>query len=99
MRAQNEAVAIGVTRAVVGLSAAVQVAAIANQAWIEIGLMSAGGTLYVSGTTNGWASGRPFAGTNTNDHLQIWGAPTNVYLLAVGATMTAHITYYLTSSP
>lgn len=98
MRTQSEALAIGVTRAVIGLSTSVQVAPINYQAWVEIGVVS-GGTLYISGVTNGWASARPFAGTNTNDHLRIQGAPSNVYLLATGATVTAHITYYLTQVP
>ena len=95
-RAQNDIMAVGMTRAVIGLSTSIQVSPIAYQARIELGQLT-GGTLFLGGITANWATGRQFANT-TGDHIDIQGAPI-MYLCAAGATCTAHITYFLTTVP
>lgn len=97
MRVQNETIALGCTRAVVGLSASVLVASLPYQACVEIGLIS-GGTLEMSGTTGAWGAGRPFTTQANNDHIKVNG-PAPFYLCASGATCVAHITYCFTQVP
>jgi len=96
-RLQNDALAIGVTQINVGLSTTIAVSPINYQSRIEIGQIS-GGTLFVSGVTGAWITGRPFiAANNTFNNFCVDGAPP-VYR-SRGRYCVVHLTYYLTQVP
>lgn len=102
MPIQNDIYAIGMTRLIVGTSLCQQINPVAGQVRVDISLGIAGGTLFLSGattTSTGVSFGLPFAGTAAAQFptVSLYGAPTNAFLHAAGATCNVSIAYYLTT--